>query len=184
MATQVGFTPMHPIRISKKETLEEPPKVQTYSAENTGGAKRKTKNGKTSNAKSMDSETAAPILPPSPQTKYSGLSIDEIKVLEHKTQAEVEDLNKRVFDNDSDAQQLIENMHAKLSKVQGRINSNEDTLHANMKREAGLDDEINGLLQKISALKASKEKLAVDNEQLKQDVRYLTEERRNLEEVI
>eukprot|EP00088_Acartia_fossae_P034746 TRINITY_DN3569_c0_g2_i7.p1 TRINITY_DN3569_c0_g2~~TRINITY_DN3569_c0_g2_i7.p1 ORF type:complete len:372 (-),score=106.63 TRINITY_DN3569_c0_g2_i7:10-1020(-) len=163
--------------------LDESPKVEIQHAENTGGAKRKTKNGKTTNEQSLKNETATPILPTSPQTKYSGLSIDEIKVLENKTKTEVEDLNKRVFDNDSDAQTLIENMHSKLSKVQGRINSNEDTLHANLKREAALDDEINGLLQKISALKASKEKLAVENEQLKQDVRYLTEERRNLEEV-
>ena len=140
-----------------------------------GGARRKT-------VKKIASEveTSSKI---TTQTKYSGLSLDEIDVVAAKNCRELEELTKIVKDLDENAQGFMVDMQDKLSTVQTRIDRMEDKTHANVKQVATIDDELNELAKKMKKLKSEKKRIDLENMELKRDIGQLTEERKNLEEV-
>ena len=140
-----------------------------------GGARRKTVK-----KIATEVETSSKI---TTQTKYSGLSLDEIDVVAAKNCRELEELTKIVKDLDENAQGFMVDMQDKLSTVQTRIDRMEDKTHANVKQVATIDDELNELAKKMKKLKSEKKRIDLENMELKRDIRQLTEERKNLEEV-
>lgn len=141
-----------------------------------GGARRKTVKKFPTEAK-----TSSGIIT---QTKYSGLSLDEIDIVAAKNCKELEELTKIVKDLDENAQEFMVDMQDKLSAVQTRIDKMEDKSHANVKEVASIDDELNELAKKMKKLKSEKKIIDLENIELKRDIGQLTEERKNLEEVL
>ena len=138
-----------------------------------GGAKRKT-----TKAKPLAVAETGQFV-----TKYSGLSLYEIEMLENRHTKELEVLNNELAELDNGAQQFINEMHYKLSTTQTRIDKLEDKTHANVKQVAALDDQINELVKKLNKLKSEKQSLVAENVEFKREMDELTEERRNLEKV-
>ncbi len=138
-----------------------------------GGAKRKT----------VKSQPIAVAENAQFVTKYSGLSLDEIHMLEKRHNKELEVLNNEMAELDNGAQQFIKEMHFMLSTTQNRIDKLEDKCHANVKQVAALDDQINELVKKLNKLKSDKQVLVSENVELKRETDALTEERKNLEKV-